>query len=195
MAELASSTEALEDECIRPCHRAVENSKLFLAYQVKVVSIRFNDAFDAWSRPKTWKIAGSLVTHFNRSLIPIGWSDLEISRTFSSSENVITQSVRMTTTCSTIMNEVRDLDATCFPSRNSCSCWRDIETSWASRSTFLADSGAPFTLSTKSFSSLDTCTAAVITPINDAETERGSMASERSWWLERQPQSDMFRYI
>ena len=89
-------------------------------YQVRIVSIKLNDAFEAWSRAMSFERAVSLETHFIRSINRMCSPVFSDSRVCSSSEKIETQSVKTMMTCSIMIRDLRDLAASSFPIRKPC---------------------------------------------------------------------------
>lgn len=140
--------------------------------------MKFNDAFEAWSRAMSLEKAVSSDAHFIRSINRMRSPVFDDSRVCSSSEKIVTQSVKTIMTCSIMIKDVRDLAASSFPIRKPCNWCRHAYMPVTSIRTRRADVGAPYARSMNGFSRRPTRTAAVVITVTDAETDRGSMSGE-----------------
>ena len=97
------------------------NTRSDYPYHVKMVSMKFKDVFEAWSRARSFEIAVSLDAHFIRSMKRMCSPVFNDSSVCSSSEKMETQSVKTTMTCSIMIRDLRDLEDSSFPNKKPCS--------------------------------------------------------------------------
>lgn len=94
---------------------------------------------------------------------------------FSRSAKVIMHAVSVTTICSINTSLLRERGCALDSTRNSCSCVRHTLIALTSRSTLLANLGAPFAVSIRVTSKDETEAAAPSSPTIEAATLIGSM--------------------